>query len=365
MSVLDRDGDVRDVLAGLAKWRKNARKVRQRDLRANIDNWNFITWEPALAKLYKHYQKHSESIAIYSEHRLAETRFGARFYFDVGFILDRSKESATPNKNVWGLVDFRDFLNFSNFRPNTFYPCTEDDIQLPKNSQGYEALYRRHKLLWEKSRKFKFYYTDADVVPSMSHCQIISSHNRDETLFLFAVLNASITRYLFEARFSLGNEKVGMFVVVSRLKEFVRPPSVDTPQRSDVKRTIIALVEKALDMEKPVLGDFVEIDTLVRRVDNVRVQGHELLVTHRGGDLSFPIVHGAVGLVEAALRAWLNSEGGLFDHERSISVRDLKALPAFDRAAQLAVLREVDEQVLNLYRVPERERIRLRKWHVE
>ena len=158
----------------------------------------------------------------YSEHRLSQHRFGARFYFDVGFVLDRRKESSQPDKNMWGVVRFQDFLNFANFRPTTFYPCKEEDIGLPKNSQGHEALYQRHKLLWEKSRKFKFYYTDADVVPSMSHCQIISSDNREEILFLFAVLNSSITRCIFEAMFSLGNEKVGMFVVVSRLKEFVR-----------------------------------------------------------------------------------------------------------------------------------------------
>ena len=89
---------------------------------------------------------------------------------------------------------------------------------------------------------------------------------------MFAVLNSSITRCIFEAMFSLGNEKVGMFVVVSRLKEFVRPPLVDTPERLRIKKRVIALVEKALDMEKPVLGQFVELDTLVRRVDNVRVE---------------------------------------------------------------------------------------------
>ena len=366
MSVLDRDGDVREVLTDLlARRRKNARRVPQSELRENIDNWKFITWKPAFAKLYKRYQKQSESMTIYSEHRLSPHRFGARFYFDVGFILDRRKESSEPDKNMWGVVRFQDFLNFANFRPTTFYPCREDDIGLPKNSQGHEALYHRHKLLWEKSRKFKFHYTDADVIPSMSHCQIISSDNREEIFFLFAVLNSSITRCIFEAMFSLGNEKVGLFVVVSRLKGFVRPPLVDTSERLRVKKRVIALVEKALDMEKLVLGQFVEIDTLVRRVDNVRVEGQKLRITHRGRDLSFPIRRSSAGLVEAALAARFDAGGGLFDRKRPISVRELKSLPAFDRAAQLAVLREVDERVLDLYGVAKSERGGLRKWRVE
>ena len=57
--------------------------------------------------------------------------------------------------------------------------------------------------------------------------------------------------------------------------------------------------------------------------------------------------------------------GGLFDRERSISVRELKSLPAFDRAAQLAVLREVNERVLDLYGVAKGERASLRNWRVE
>ena len=140
LSVLDRDGDVRGVLAGLlAGRRKNARRVPQNVLRENIENWNFITWKSALATLYQRYQKQSESMKVYSEHRLSQHRFGARFYFDVGFILDRSKESRELGENMWAVVRFQDFLNFSNFRPTNFYPCTEEDIGLPKNSQGYEA----------------------------------------------------------------------------------------------------------------------------------------------------------------------------------------------------------------------------------
>ena len=51
VSVLDRDRDVRDVLAGLlARRRKSARRVPQSELRENINNWNFITWEPTASE---------------------------------------------------------------------------------------------------------------------------------------------------------------------------------------------------------------------------------------------------------------------------------------------------------------------------
>ena len=357
VSVFDQDGNVRDVLASLLEHRQvNARRVPQRTLRENVSNWKFITWEPALAKLYQRYRKQSESIKVYSEHRLSQNRFGARFYFDVGFILDERKEFRKRGKNMWGVVRLQEFLNFSNFRPKKFYPCNEEDIKLPKNSQGYEALYHRHKLLWEKSRRFKFFYTDEDVVPSMSHCQIISSDNREEIFFLFAVLNSSITREIFEAMFSVGNEKVGMFVVVSRLKAFVRTPLVDTPERIESKKRVISLVEKALDMEKEVLGQHVDIDTLVHRVGNLRVKGNQLLVSHRGRDMSFPIRRNSVGLVKAALAARFDTRGEMFGSEQSTSVRELKSLPAFDPAAQSAVLGQAEERILDMYGVTDRER---------
>ena len=344
--------DVRNVIANLRRNRRAlARSVAQSELRENINNWNFITWDAALAKLYTRYKQHSEDMMAYSEHRLAEQRFGTRFYFDVGFILDREKESNQPGKGKWGLVNFKDFVNFTNFRPTTFYPCGEDDIHLPKNSQGYEALYRRHKLLWEKSRRIKFHYSDADVVPSMSHCQIISSESKDEIFFLFAILNSRITRRIFEAMFSLGNEKVGMFVAISRLKDFVRPPLIDSPAKVAAKKKIIDLVGKALAAEAQVLSDLVAIDTLVHRVDDVRVNGRQLVLTHGGRSFSFPIARGSADLVDAALRRHFGEDPGLLPTNRVISVRELKSLPAFDIAEQSAILNDVDEIVLDLYGV--------------
>lgn len=355
------DGDVRDVIANLRKNRRSfARSVPQSELRENVDNWNFITWDAAHAKLYTLYKKHSESMMVYSEHRLAQTRFGNSFFFDVGFVLDPEKQSDEHGKGMWGLVNFKDFVNFTNFRPSTFYPSSQDDIHLPKNSQGYQALSPTHKLLWEKSRRIKFYYTDASVVPSMSHCQIISSDNRDEIFFLFAVLNSSITRRIFEAMFSLGNEKVGMFVVVSRIKDFVRPPLIDTPEKEANKKKIIELVGKALAMEVPVLSDVVAVDTLMHRVDDVRVNGRQLVLSHDGREMSFPIDRGYADLVEAALRAHFGENSDLLPANRSTSVRELKSLPVFDEAAQSAILDKVDEMALDLYRVPKGDRISLR-----
>ena len=207
----------------------------------------------------------------------------------------------------------------------------------------------------------KFYYTDADVVPSMSHCQIISSDSKEEIFFLFAVLNSSLTRRIFEAMFSLGNEKVGMFVAITRLKDFVRPPLVDTPAKASAKRKIVDLVGKALAMEERTLGEFVDIDTLMHRVDDVRMNVRRLVLTHGNGELSFPVARGSADLIDATLRARFGDDSGLLiPSDRAISVRELRSLPAFDESAQSAVLEEIDELLLGLYEIRPADRARLR-----
>ena len=358
VAVDDQGGDVEEVVCDLVERRsKIGRSVLQSELLEKIDNWSFVTWNRGLARLHKQYVERSESMAVYSEHLLSETRFGHRFYFDVGFILDRNRESSKSKANNWGLVRFADFSNFTNFKPTVFYDNSEKHIGLPRNSQGYEALYRRHKLLWEKSRSFKFYYTDEDVVPSMSHCQIISSDDRDEIMFLFALLNSSITHRVFEAMFSVGNEKIGMFVTVSRLKDCIRPPLVDSSEKARIKKKIIRRVERALAMEKVVLGELVEFDTLVRRIGDLRVEGRRLLGGYRGTELAFPIRSGGKKVVEMALQ-----QAGVPDGP--VPVEQLISLPAFDHVAQATALAEVDELVLDLYGVSKSARRGLRGWRV-
>ena len=84
------------------------------------------------------------------------------------------------------------------------------------------------------------------------------------------------------------------------------------------------------------------------------------MLTHDGRPFSFAIARGSVDLVDAALRAHFGEDSGLLPTNRVISVRQLKSLPAFDKAEQSAILNEVDEMVLDLYGVPPADRIRLR-----
>jgi hypothetical protein len=256
--------------------RTRARRwVLQRLLREHSDSWSFVGWSPALRSAYAAYLAASEPMSVYSEHDLAEARFGARFLFDVGYLLDparvvRRARGARPRGRFIPLADFRDFTNHTRFRPRSFYPWSERAIGLPKASQGYALLARRYKILWEKSRQLKFYFTDRDILPSMSYCQVIASDHREEMLFLFALLGSAVTRGFYRALFELEAEQHGMFVVVSRLKAFVRPPRVATPRQRALKARIVRLADRALALESAPGGfDRAAQDGLFRTIDEL------------------------------------------------------------------------------------------------
>jgi hypothetical protein len=269
--VPDSGGDVAAALAAVRRRRaRHRRRVPQRVLRAHPEGWSFVTWSPALRAAYAAYVAASEPMSVYSEHAAAEARFGARFLFDVGYLVDPRRVTRAParGRRSLPLADFRDFRRFTGFRPRSFYPWSARAIGLPRASQGYDVLARRFKILWPKSRRLRFYFTDRAVLPSMSHCQVIASDHRDEMLFLFALLNAAVTRCFYRARFELEAEQHGLFVVVRRLKEFVRPPRVATARQRAWKASVVRLAAAALALESAPRFDPARQDALLRRIDD-------------------------------------------------------------------------------------------------
>jgi hypothetical protein len=242
-------------------------RLPQAKLRARVENWAFVGWDPAMVERYEHYLDHSESMQVYADHAQALARFGTRFFFDVGFILDPAnvRESYDPEQH-YAIVDFREFVRFSVLRPTRGHPRDPATITLPKASQGLVGL-RTHKLVWPKSRAYEFYLTDVDILPSMSHAQFIGSDSRDELLFLFAVLRSSLVRSIYAAMFELGAEQHGMFVAIKRIKEFVRPPKIDTPAQQWAKAEVVARVAEALALEQREGFDARAQDRLLDEVD--------------------------------------------------------------------------------------------------
>ncbi len=334
-----------------------AKDIPQSTLRENVDNWNFIKWDADSIALYESYKKHSESMSAYYHHVEAEKRFGDRFYFDVGFILKKElfRQGDHPGDGYSGIFDSKDFSHYGNFRPRTFYPNRESDIELPKNAQGHEALRHKYKIVWEKSRRNRFYWTDEPIIPSMSYGQIIATDHKEESLFLFALLNAPITWKIYSSMFELQNEKHGIYIVVTRMKDFLRPPLIDSPEKREKKARIIGFAEEILEMEKRTIGDTVELQTLLQRFDDVRVDSGNLLLTSGAKHLRTPIKAGMSDAVEHALETHFGP-ATLLQGDRSIGLPELLSLPAFDEDDQREKKNEMDRLIYDLYELKKDER---------
>jgi hypothetical protein len=194
------------------------------------------------------------------------------------------------------------------------------------------------------------------VLPSMSFCQVIASNNRDEILFLFALLNSSITQGIYRSMFDLQPEKHGMYVVVKRLKEFVRPPIVDTYERKSMKAKVIRLADEAVTMESEMLQDVVKLDTLLQKFDAASVKGGALVLESGNADIRLPLGSKLASRVSEAVTEW-NAQR---DESTPIFKSDLRALPVFDRSAQARLFEQIDELFFDLYGFNKKQRAYVR-----
>ena len=74
--------------------RKNRKKyskhIAQKHLENLVFNWNPVKWNEKTNLLYAHYKKNSLSSAMYWDHKKSLEKLHSSFYFDMGYILDKT-----------------------------------------------------------------------------------------------------------------------------------------------------------------------------------------------------------------------------------------------------------------------------------
>jgi len=266
-----RDTDIGITISNINKG-KNINKftVKQGILLKNYLNWNFIKLNSDFIDFYNEYKSHSQDFSLYFDNTKAKNLFDSEFYFDVGFILDKNHEiEAVNNSDNFELIDFKNFIGYSVYIPTKFYPNDLKKIELPKNSQGYKILGKKYKIIWNKERAYKFYFSEKNILPNMSNQQIITSDNKKELFYLFAILNSTLNEHIFKKLFLVENEKSGLYIVVRRLKEFIKIPII-TEKNQFIKNKVIALVEEIFSLEQIKLSDLVDFSNVMfQKIDNI------------------------------------------------------------------------------------------------
>ena len=323
---------------------KNKKTVPQTDLLKQFKNWNFIKQNDTFLHILENYQNMTDDLAIYYDHKLAKARFKDTFWFDVGFIIDKKYAQKEQHKtnDLALLTEYpNDGYVLSSF--SQWYPFVAKKITLPKANQGLDSIDLPYKIIWQKGYgKKKFYYTDKSILLNMSDQLFIASRSKNEILYLFAILNNPITALILKNLFSVSNEKVGMFVGITRIKQNIRIPKV-TPENEIIKDEIIKQTEAMLALENVKLKDIVDLSKVgLQKISEAYVKENKLALKSGASNISVSIQAGKVPLVKS-----LFADKKLFGDE--IRLSSLKNMAAIDFDLQHAIKTYIDDLVFALY----------------
>lgn len=224
----------------------NSKKIEVKNdkLLEKILNWNFICHSPSTIEILDKYELFPD-LSRYYNHGSKDKPSKHNFYFDVGFTLKKDNILASvdnPN-DYFRLFEYRGiedyYLSCSNY-----YPKDKNKIELTKNSQGYDVLDQKYKIIWSVKNPKAFSFTEEDVIFNMGKAALISSNDREEILFLLAILNSSLTKFILNALLKMEGEK-DILVPISAIKNYIRIPNVNKIQ----KKQIIDICKDIVDIK--------------------------------------------------------------------------------------------------------------------
>jgi len=324
--------------------RKETHDILQTQLLSNIDNWNFITKSDKEIDLCQKYIRNTDSFDIYRLFENSVPRFNDKFFFDVGFILDKNEYTdKISDKEHFEILDFKQFIGFSNYVPKLYYPDDFDKIVLTRSNQGHQTLSPEYSIVWRIKNHNGFFITNRKIIFNMGVASIITSNNRDEMYYLVSILNSKLSKKILEIYLKIPSEKEFQ-VAILPIKKFIRVPIINNKNEL-YKHEIIKFTSQIIDSERKLLSDIVNFSNLLfQKFDKLYIDGKNLVLEYRGKTAKCKIT-GDPKLVEKCIAVYLNSE--LFATVGSVN--ELKQLSAFDVDYQAEIKDYIDDLVFSLY----------------
>ncbi len=328
------------------KWHKVInKKILQNNLLQNTDNWNYITKEKEVLEVLEIYKKNSDSFDTYRLFELAVPRYGDKFYFDVGFILDDKHILSEKEGDCYEILDFKSFEGYSTFKPTKFYPKNSKLIELTRSNQGFITLEPKWNLVWRIKNTTGFKLTDNPIIFNMGVASIITSNNKDEMHYLLSLLNSSVNKIILETFLKIPTEK-DYLVAILPIKKYIRVPIINS-LNENIKKEIILSTFELLEMEKNTLSDLVDFKgIMLQKFETIAVSGTHLIIRYKDKETKCKI-NSNIDLVKGIVSN-LNKLG-LFNEEGIGSISILKSLAAFDKDYQSKLKNYIDDLVYALY----------------
>jgi len=327
------------------------KKILQSDLLENVANWNFIKQDKIFLDFSKDYKKNTDHISIYYTHTQAEQFFKNKFYFDSGYNIDERKLSEIPigkknylypkfNNAFWTIKGWRGFW------PNIRDGKSPMSIKLRQANQGYNLLDSTYKIIWSYANPDRFYFTSLPVIWARNQICAIGSENKEELLYLFAILNSPVISFVLPSTLKSENEK-NYLVSTTGVKNFVRVPKINENDKF-IKKEIIHIVEEMLVLEEKTLSDFIDFSgILIQRFKEARVEkGYLFLID---GDKTMKLrIKDNPELVANVLSRELERDQLRLENKK-INLSYLRNLPVVDFKKTKKLKDYIDHLVFALY----------------
>jgi hypothetical protein len=344
----------------------DVKMIPQSELAEKFLNWSWIRWSQKDLDFYEKYLQNSEPINdVYGNNIESEKKWGARFWFDKGLVFPKDK--IQDQKSDYQLIKLGKKFEVE-YLPNW---VSKTDIKLPKGSQGFEVFEQEYKIIWSYDQTLDFYFSDKKIMIPMG-LAILTSNNKNEILYLISLLRSILGLKIL--KLTTGNNENDRYigkVGVSAIKNFVRVPILDTPQKLEQKQKLIQLAQELLDAETVALQDLVDFDDdriLPARFASWEVVENGEIPLLRGGksegfdgvflDSSGETVVASTIILDSTYKFPIKNQPDLIKQtlEKEIgnsefSLNQLKNLNVFDKNHQTKIKNQIDELVLGMYQI--------------
>lgn len=349
------DSQIEDTFANMSKGiNVTIKRIPQHILLKNITNWNFIKLNAEQLGFYESYTQNSDDFSNYYVHTSARPKFNSTFIFDGGYSIDEKKFLLTPplaqpyyqrpklNSKYWSIKQSQGYWPNERIEGHPMY------IDLRQGNQGYSFLDSQYKVIWSYNATDKFFYTDEPIIWARNTMLGIASNNRLEILYLFAILNSKVTKYILNTFVKIDQEDTRTILVSLQIvKKQLRVPRI-TGENELIKETIIKQVEELLTSESKTLSDFVDFSAIMmQRFDDVQVSGNTLVLIHGNRKTELPI-NGDSKLIADTITQKFGTEE-LKLETRNITLSELRDLQVIDFEKQAKLKDYIDDLVFALY----------------
>lgn len=346
---INTDKDVSECLRDL-KLKRNTKEfeLSQKILAKNHQNWNFLNFDEDLISLIDSYKKTTDDLSFYYTHSLAIKQFNSRFIFDGGYSIDESNRLIEEPDEPHYIYPKFNQLTYSQVLSNGYWPNHRNNrdeyfIALRQASQAYLLLDSSYKIVWSYSNPHKFFFSDKKIIWARNQYNAIGSENKNELLYLFALLNSKLNFNLLSKYLKSSNEKDVLFSITS-IKKFIRIPEI-IGMDVNIKNEIVLRAGEIIKLETQKLEDIVDFSKVkLQKFDKLEIYHDNLKIEYKSNQINCKII-GEINLVQKCISNLQDS--GIFTEQNFIS--DLKQISAYDIDYQIMLKDYIDDLVYSLY----------------